>query len=156
MLVRLDAFGNVIHVMVRRFGILKSRFRILKLPLLCSGRFGHEKAQNIFLACCMLHNLLLLDDKLMDWEENVDWDGVDGLFDEGTPWAFARDPAMDLNSSDGAHQDRTSWALNDGGLEDTSEKAAWLALRKKLITHYANPEAKKAMKWNTLPKGRMK
>jgi hypothetical protein len=136
------------------FGIIKARFRILKLPLLCSGKNGHEKAQNIFFACCMLHNMLLEDDKLMDWEEQVDWDGVDGLFDQDTP--YVSDPGMDFNSHDGAHQNRVPWGLDTGGQEDFSEKAKWHELRQQLITHFANPVAKEHMKWNTLPKGRMK
>lgn len=91
----------------------------------------------------------------MDWEEDVDWE-TDGLFNADTP--AVTDPAMDLNSSDGVHQDRTmhAWAQNSDDVEDVSEKAQWLSLRQKLVTHFANPEAKKAMKWNTLPKGRMK
>jgi hypothetical protein len=100
--------------------------------------------------------MLLEDDKLMDWEEDVDWE-QEGLFDADTP--AVTDPHMDLNSWDGIHQNRctnNTWTSDTDAEVDMSEKGQWLSLRQKLVTHSANPEAKSTMKWNTLPKGRMK
>ena len=43
------------------FGILKGRFRILKLPILFRSR---ERIDNAFFTCCILHNML---HALMGW-----------------------------------------------------------------------------------------
>ena len=49
------------------FGILKRRFRILRLPMLYGD---DEKMDNVFRVCCMLHNQLL------------DFDGLEGIGQE--------------------------------------------------------------------------
>jgi DDE superfamily endonuclease len=57
------------------FGILKGWFRILKTGIRLDGA---EAADNIWLTCCALHNLLLEVDGLdKKWEEGVpsDWEG---------------------------------------------------------------------------------
>jgi hypothetical protein len=58
------------------FGILKGRFRCLKLPL-----FYQEKAAigSIFFTCCILHNILLnVDGYDVRREQNVNWQGQAG------------------------------------------------------------------------------
>ena len=47
------------------YGILKKRFNILKV-----GTRGRkvESCDNIFLTCCVLHNMLLFEDGLTNWE----------------------------------------------------------------------------------------
>ena len=60
------------------FGILKGRFRILKTGVRLEGALA---ADNIWLTCCALHNLLLEVDGLdQRWEEGVpsDWEGALG------------------------------------------------------------------------------
>ena len=58
------------------FGILKGRFRILKIPVLFQSQAAID---NIFKTCCVLHNLILSYDGLdTRWERAVDWNGVDG------------------------------------------------------------------------------
>ena len=59
------------------FGILKGRFRCLKLPI-----YHQEKPliDNMFFTCCILHNILLnVDGYDVRWEENVNWEGMNGL-----------------------------------------------------------------------------
>lgn len=60
------------------FGILKGRFRILKLRM---GYHSREDIDNIFFTCCILHNMLHSFDGMNVFEENVDWAGSAGLHD---------------------------------------------------------------------------
>lgn len=62
------------------FGILKGRFRILKMPLLYRGIY---KLDSIYQTCCALHNMLHAYDGLGLLEKNVDYAGKDGDLD---PW----------------------------------------------------------------------
>jgi hypothetical protein len=127
------------------FGVLKARFRLLKLPFLYHGNNSKSKCDNVFFTCCMLHNVLLQYDGLMDWEADIDWESAaEGYWDDSTQYADI--PEFDLNTEQ--TQDRTGWAAE--GQVDDSELAQWQSLRQKLIEHYAHPEAKKLMAWNTL------
>lgn len=102
------------------FGILKGRFRILKLPIL----YRDKKAiDNVFFACCILHNILHAYDGLDELEADVDWAGADGCHD---PWIV--DPATDV----------TSFGDQSGGGKETVEvESAHAVLRKKLVTSFA-------------------
>ncbi|CAM9191385.1 unnamed protein product, partial [Ectocarpus fasciculatus] len=60
------------------FGILKGRFRILKLRL---GYRSKEVIANIFSTCCILHVMLHTFDGMDVYEEDVDWVGSAGLHD---------------------------------------------------------------------------
>jgi hypothetical protein len=55
------------------FGLLKTRFRII-----WNGILYHDKViiEQIFLCCCMLHNIILGYDcnSTSDWEHDVDWE----------------------------------------------------------------------------------
>ena len=55
------------------FGILKGRFRLLKAGIRCHGV---DVADNVWMTCCALHNMLVEVDGF-----TVDWTGDDGLFD---------------------------------------------------------------------------
>jgi hypothetical protein len=58
------------------FGILKGRFRCLKLPI-----YYHDKAaiDNMFFTTCIIHNILLSFDGLdVRWEKDINWAGSDG------------------------------------------------------------------------------
>lgn len=64
----------------RAFGILKGRFRCLKLPILLQTKVAVDY---MFTTCIILHNMILTADgrdKL--WEMDVDWAGDDGHHDE--------------------------------------------------------------------------
>ena len=72
------------------FGILKGRFRILKLRL---GYRSKEVIANIFSTCCILHVMFHTFDGMDVYEEDVDWVGSAGLHD---PWDH--DPLTDVTS----------------------------------------------------------
>ena len=61
------------------FGILKGRFRCLKLPI-----YLHDKAviDSMFFTCCILHNILLTEDGYdRRWEDDINWAGQAGNHD---------------------------------------------------------------------------
>ncbi len=63
------------------FGILKGRFRCLKLPILIHDQ---QDIDNMFFTCCILHNMLLLhDERDKLWYNDVEWSGRDGEHDIG-------------------------------------------------------------------------
>ena len=58
------------------FGILKGRFRALKLPIYFQTA---EAIDNMFFTCCILHNMILAHDGLdRRWEGSVNWLEEDG------------------------------------------------------------------------------
>jgi len=60
----------VCHLHCSAFGILKGRFKILKV----ANQFQSlEKVDNLFRACCLLHNWLLDFDGRSAWSEGVDY-----------------------------------------------------------------------------------
>lgn len=61
------------------FGILKGRFRILKIPI----RFQKQReVENVFKTCCCIHNIILENDsQVKEWETGVNYEGADGLHD---------------------------------------------------------------------------
>ena len=68
------------------FGILKGRFRILKLP---NQFHSKKKIDNVFFSCVALHNMIHVFDGRDVWEStDVDYSGVDGLFhdEEDAHW----------------------------------------------------------------------
>lgn len=64
----------------RFFGILKGRFRILKLGVLFQDKIDID---NMFFTCCTLHNMLHAFDGLDVLEPATSWGGKEGLHD---PW----------------------------------------------------------------------
>lgn len=57
----------------RFFGILKGRFRCLKLPILFHKK---EDIDNMFFTCVILHNMILqYDGRDKLWEEDINWVG---------------------------------------------------------------------------------
>lgn len=58
------------------FGILKGRFRCLKLPIFYQTK---SVIDSMFFTCCILHNILLNNDGYdVRWENNVNWQGQSG------------------------------------------------------------------------------
>ena len=72
------------------FGVLKGRFRILKLHILYRNKVDID---NMFFCCCILHNMLHAMDGLDKFEEGIDWAGPDGEHD-----FWAHDPHLDASS----------------------------------------------------------
>ena len=54
------------------FGILKIRFRILKLAMTYQQQ---KRIDSVFFTCCILHNMLHTYDGMDGLEENVNWVG---------------------------------------------------------------------------------
>jgi hypothetical protein len=57
------------------FGVLKGRFRCLKLPIQLHDK---ETIDDMFFTCVGLHNMLHLWDGRGEWEKGMSWEGVDG------------------------------------------------------------------------------
>lgn len=72
------------------FDRLKGRFRLLKLPI---AMHTLQDVDNVFLTCCILHNMLHDFDGLHELEADVHWDGRDGLHS-----AWVADPLRDVTS----------------------------------------------------------
>jgi hypothetical protein len=80
------------------FGILKSRFRILKTGIRLHKQ---EAADKIFLTCCAIHNWLLDVDGLdKQWEDGVpsDWEGQLGCHDLTDTVQYIPDPLRRIMS----------------------------------------------------------
>jgi hypothetical protein len=61
------------------FGVLKGRFRILKLPCLLKEK---DEIDNVFWTCCALHNEIMRDDNWTKlWEAGYEWNKDDGNHD---------------------------------------------------------------------------
>lgn len=68
----------------RAFGILKGRFRCLKLPVLFHKQ---SDIDNMFWTCIILHNMILtFDGRDRLWEDDVVWNGADGEHDDDEEW----------------------------------------------------------------------
>lgn len=112
------------------FGILKGRFRILKLPILYRRQ---EDIDNMFFTCCILHNMLHSFDGLGELEENANWAGLDGLHDPEVA-----DPSTD-HSSVGRRSRR--------GNEEVEVEAAHKDLKNKLVAHFAYRRKRNDITW---------
>lgn len=100
------------------FGILKGRFRILKLPLLYREK---RKIDNIFFTCCILHNMLHLIDGLENLERDVNWAGAQGLHDPED-----HEPTLDAGSVGTTSPEEEQVEVESGHAQ----------LKKKLVTSF--------------------
>ncbi len=67
------------------FGILKGRFRVLQTGIRLQGP---EAADKIWLTCCALHNLLLEEDGLDDWQGDLGLNEIEDI--RFAPFALQR------------------------------------------------------------------
>ncbi|CAB1119739.1 unnamed protein product [Ectocarpus sp. CCAP 1310/34] len=104
------------------FGILKGRFRILKLGILFQDK---NVIDNLFFTCCTSHNVLHAFDGLDELETVEDWGGRAGLHD-----AWDNDPLLD-ESTVGS----TSPTPADDDGTTTIPEAAHEELKNALIAH---------------------
>lgn len=116
------------------FGILKGRFRILKLPLQYRE---HVNIDDMFMSCCILHNIIHAWDNRSEWECDVDWQGEYGRLDV----QFA-EPGDDFSAIGARSFKRTIVA-------DTIEEAetGYYALRRDLIQHYQYAKQAGEVRW---------
>lgn len=110
------------------FGILKGRFRVLKLPIPYRSK---ENIDNMFFTCCTLHNMLHAFDGMDVFEENVNWDQLDGLFD-----SYERPPSTD-----------ESWVGSMDTQEHVEVELGHDVLKEKLIAHFAYRKQRKDIVW---------
>lgn len=73
------------------FGVLKGRWRVLKLPVQARSK---EHIDDIFFTCVCLHNILHDWNGRDQWENGLHWGGADGLHEadseEDINWARPR------------------------------------------------------------------
>ncbi len=92
------------------FGILKGSFRILKIPSLFSWE---DMVNNVFITCCMLHNMILIQDNAMcDWEINASW-AMEGQHDDNNVGLPLGDSSNTIVQS---HTDASAVCINRVGL----------------------------------------
>jgi len=98
------------------FGILKGRFRILKMTLLYGTR---ERVDNIFFTCCILHNMLHAFDGIALLEKGINWTGAEGHVDS---W-LSKDMPVVLPTT-------------DAPAESIEVEGGFHKLQKQLTTHF--------------------
>ena len=133
------------------FGVLKGRFRCLKLPI-----YYHDKKSidDMFFTCCILHNMLLKNDGLdKRWENGVNYAGVDGNHSDEDMQIFRQHlsrvrnlvPTTDFTSQGtGAIQDRYDICHGDNFEEYES---SYTVLQKKLINNFSWQYAHNEIQW---------
>jgi hypothetical protein len=107
------------------FGILQGRFRILKLPLQYRQ---HHDIDNMFMTCCILHNIIHAFDGRSEWEQDVDWAGVEGRLNLD----FA-EPGVDFAAVN-AQRYRRARRLASDTAEDV--ESSFYTVRRDLVRHY--------------------
>jgi hypothetical protein len=155
------------------FGVLKGRFRILKLPILF-----HKKTEidNMFFTCMALHNMLHIWDERDVWEAGVSWGESDGCFDDGNGVKFWGRPKIKRNNGEidfvtdgedfsrcgriyfGDHQmpvydvDRAFVNIAEIDIEKlvdrhTENEKDFLILQKKLVKHFSIQNKLGRVRW---------
>ena len=121
------------------FGVVKRRFRILKVPIPYRAK---EDIDNIMFTCCVLHNILLDHDA-------QEWTIVDDLEEVRLPAArysvAGHSNVMDFSFMSGPDNDIR---------EDACEaESTWMTLRTSLITHYKYAKLNGLLRWISYRKG---
>jgi len=115
------------------FGILKGRFRILKLPF----EFENEAhIDNVFYTCCVLHNQIQRIKGFDNvWREDVDWRGAGGEHvrevNEVRRLGHGRRHTLRVEATTDTSRVGGMW-----GEETGNESQEWLALGERLALHY--------------------
>lgn len=118
------------------FGILKGRFRILKLGILFQDL---EDIDNMFFTCCALHNMLHAFDGLDDLEPTVEWGGKEGLHD---PWDHP--PQLDESTTGSTSR---SVDDDDSTTVTVAAKKKHFELKNALIDHFEVRRQQGSIKW---------
>jgi hypothetical protein len=119
------------------FGILKGRFRVLKLPVQYRSK---ESIDDVFYTCCILHNIIHAFDGRDEWEVDVDWGGVDGRLD-----ASLCDDADANYAAAAAARLRAASAAVTGTEEEV--ESSFYSLRKHLVRHYDSAKRASELHW---------
>lgn len=134
------------------FGILKGRFRCLKLPI-----YLHDKPtiDSMFFTCCILHNMLLVEDGYdRRWESDINWSGQAGdhdyedigsIFKKHLFRAQASLPTTDFSMM-GTQAVSQHFTIVHGDAEEEIE-LTHDGLKRKLINHFCYCYGKGYIKW---------
>lgn len=133
------------------FGVLKGRFRCLKLPIFYNSK---DNIDNMFFTCCILHNILLSFDGLDSrWENNVNYVGRDGnhtaedmlIFRQHLSRVRNLTPITDY-SLQGVDAVRDRYDIMHGSITAEYE-SSYTILQKKLIDHFAYKYSVNEIQW---------
>lgn len=133
------------------FGILKQRFRILK-----NSYQGHslDYLENVFVVCCMIHNILLIvDGGENTWEAGIEDECLDESSESIENIEMASSNVVDdLNTDDITMEDDNNLLLSSSDKYD-----AWLQFHSKtavMIDHFAKCYSLGELHWmRTMPDG---
>ena len=134
------------------FGILKGRFRCLKLPI-----YHHDNAviDNMFFTCCILHNMLLTEDGYdRRWENGVNWAGQVGNHEEDEmPAIFRKHYIRSRNATTttdfsliGINAVINNYAITHCDIEEEIEPTQE-TLRRRLIEHFGYCYQRNQIHW---------
>jgi Plant transposon protein len=134
------------------FGVLKGRFRCLKLPIYYQNK---ENIDNMFYVCCIMHNILLHFDGLdVRWEKDVNYLAQDGqhsyedmvIFRQHLSRVRNLTPVTDYSLVGRlAVQDR--YEIVNGSAIETEIEASYITLQRKLIDHFAWKYSRNEIQW---------
>lgn len=133
------------------FGILKGRFRCLKLPIYYQDKVVID---NMFFTCCILHNVLLsLDGLDVRWEKGINWQGQYGDHDaEDMPSIFRRHRLRVAATTKtdysliGINAVANNYAIVHGDIAEEIEETHG-TLKVKLIKHFCYKYRRHEIRW---------
>lgn len=132
------------------FGILKARFRILKLPI---RMHNFKVIHDMFVTCCILHNMCL-DVDGGDDEWNLGSVNLKGDFEEGVDGHFSEDENHPFYWSDSLYYDLnpTTDYTCTGSLYSTlgskQESKDFIIKRNKLAQHWFYMYRQRKIRWD--------
>lgn len=133
------------------FGVLKGRFRCLKLPIYYQKK---ESIDNMFYSCCIIHNILLHFDGLdVRWEKDVNYMGQDGnhsfedtvIFRQHLSRVRHLTPDTDFTMI-GREAVLHRYEIVNGG-NDTEVETTYIGLQKNLVDHFAWKYSNNEIQW---------
>ncbi len=132
------------------FGILKGRWRILKLPV---NLHSKQVIDAVVWTCVILHNMLLTNDGMrLAWERDVAWDGVDGLHGEDDTEDLPA--ASSLRAAGRVLAPDTDFSrVGLPGVDDVEVDQQHFVLRDRLVEHFAVAQRDALLEWPHFERG---
>jgi Plant transposon protein len=133
------------------FGVLKGRFRCLKLPIYYENKCHIDY---MFYTCCILHNMLLHFDGLdVRWEKDINYLGRDGnhsledmtIFRQHISRVRNLTPSTDFTSV--GVDDMPDNVIISHGVHSEVVENTYKTLQKKLINHFAWKYSRNEVQW---------
>jgi len=127
------------------FGIMKGRFRILKLPF----EFESEThIDNVFYTCCVLHNQIQrLQGFDNVWKEDVDWRGLAGQHVHHVVGVRHLGKGQSMRVSETTDLSRVGPVWGAWGEDTGNEAEQWEDLGSRLARHYDDARRHRALEW---------